>query len=63
MTTNRIAAIVGGAALFILGLIIGAAISGGPSVEDIDATVGDKSCRVTVEGIDRGRVALGYVCG
>jgi len=39
MTTNRIAAIVGGAALFILGLIIGAAISGGPSVEEIDAAV------------------------
>jgi len=39
MTTNRIAAIVGGAVLFILGLIIGAAISGGPSVEDIDAAV------------------------
>ena len=30
MTTNRIAAIVGGAVLFILGLFIGAAISGGP---------------------------------
>ncbi len=39
MTTSRIAAIVGGAVLFILGLVIGAAISGGPSVEDIDAAV------------------------
>lgn len=39
MQTNRIAAIVGGAVLFILGLIIGAAISGGPSVEEIDAAV------------------------
>lgn len=39
MSTNRIAAIVGGAALFIIGLILGAAISGGPSVEEIDAAV------------------------
>ena len=36
MTTNRIAAIVGGGALFILGLIIGAAISGGPGHGGVD---------------------------
>lgn len=42
MTTSRIAAIVGGAVLFILGLVIGAAISGGPSVEDIDAAVAER---------------------
>jgi hypothetical protein len=39
MPSNRIVAIVGGAVLFIFGLIIGAAISGGPSVEEIDAAV------------------------
>jgi hypothetical protein len=39
MQTNRIVAIVGGAVLFILGLVIGAAISGGPDLEDIDAAV------------------------
>ena len=31
--------------------------------EGVEATAGDKTCRVTVESVDRGRVALGYVCG
>lgn len=29
----------------------------------VDVQVGDQSCRVSVENVDRGRVALGYVCG
>ncbi len=34
-----------------------------PVGEAIEATVGDKTCSVSVESVDRGRVALGYVCG
>ena len=34
-----------------------------PLGESIDVKVGDQACRVSVESIDRGRVALGYVCG
>jgi hypothetical protein len=31
--------------------------------EAIEVKVGDRSCSVSVETVDRGRVALGYVCG
>lgn len=31
--------------------------------EAVDVTVGDQTCKVSVASIDRGRVALGYVCG
>lgn len=60
MTTNRIVAIVGGAVLFILGLIIGAAISGGPSVEDIDAAVARRIDAATAtETAEMGRIEAG----
>ncbi|HRO12302.1 hypothetical protein [Amaricoccus sp.] len=34
-----------------------------PLGQSVEVRVGDRSCRVSVENIDRGRVALGYVCG
>lgn len=34
-----------------------------PIGEAVEVQVGDRACRVSVEAIDRGRVALGYVCG
>ena len=34
-----------------------------PLGKSMDVKVGDQACRVSVESIDRGRVALGYVCG
>lgn len=34
-----------------------------PVGDGVDVQVGDQSCRVSVENVDRGRVALGYVCG
>ncbi len=33
-----------------------------PVGEAIDVTVGEQTCSVSVENVDRGRVALGYVC-
>ncbi len=34
-----------------------------PVGEAVDVAVGEQTCRVSVETVDRGRVALGYVCG
>ena len=34
-----------------------------PLGQSVDVEVAGKACRVSVDGIDRGRVALGYVCG
>jgi hypothetical protein len=34
-----------------------------PLGETVDVQVGEETCRVSVEGVDRGHVALGYVCG
>lgn len=60
MQTNRIAAIVGGAVLFILGLVIGAAISGGPSVEEIDEAVARRIDAAKAEDAERtGRIEAG----
>jgi hypothetical protein len=60
MQTNRIVAIVGGAVLFILGLIIGATISGGPSVEEIDEAVGRRIEAAKAEEAERsGRIEAG----
>ena len=60
MQTNRIAAIVGGAVLFILGLVIGAAISGGPSVEEIDAAVAKRiEAATAAETAELGKIESG----
>jgi hypothetical protein len=34
-----------------------------PLGEAVEVEVGEETCRVSVEGVDRGHVALGYVCG
>jgi hypothetical protein len=34
-----------------------------PVGESVEVEVGEQACRVSVESVDRGHVALGYVCG